>query len=147
MFSFIAEKWMSMEIIFSCVEFPCNNFQISHFLTFSSVNSISKICFSCVIGCKSNHFMRRRTKSFTLTIRSCRSTRQLWNFDCTLLIARARISGISCSKKNKEHNKQVQILKKVYEKNAKWQLKSEKMNSDEIWDVILFVEFSQENFR
>lgn len=66
--------------------------------TFSNSSKISKTCFSLVTGLKSNHLIRCLIKSFTLTFNSCSSgVLQLWNFDCTLLIARARISGIWCA--------------------------------------------------
>lgn len=65
--------------------------------TWSNKSKISKICLACVTGLSSNHFIRCLIKSFTSTTKSCKSVRQLWNFDCTLLIARVRISGIVCS--------------------------------------------------
>lgn len=80
--------------------------------TFSKSSKISKTCCSLVTGLKSNHLIRCLIKSFTLTFNSFRcGALQLWNFDCTLLIARARISGISWSMLKWLH---VGINKKTY---------------------------------
>lgn len=87
-------------IVWMCL----NSCQQSLSLTLSKVSNISKICFSWVTGLRSNQSIRRRIKSWTLTLRSSRSTRQLWNLDCTFFIARSRISGIWCSVEEEKCN-------------------------------------------